>query len=102
MNKPKTARLFVRHVGASCGQLAEGISTTALSALSAYSWPGNVRELRNILERALVLADGGIVDLEHLPVELQEVPLQEDGDRRPRPWLSWPAPTTTSSSPDDR
>lgn len=63
---------LLRHVGRSCGLVSRGIAPAALSALRAYHWPGNVRELRNILERALVLAGGGMVDLEHLPAELQE------------------------------
>jgi DNA-binding NtrC family response regulator len=56
---------------------AEGISDEALRALVAYNWPGNVRELRNILERALVLSSGGLIHLEHLPLELQEIGLTD-------------------------
>lgn len=44
-----------------------GLSTDALDALAGYSWPGNVRELENVLERALIYADGDLiraVDLE--------------------------------------
>ena len=40
--------------------------------LLRYAWPGNVRELRNVLERAIILAPGNILDPEHLPVELGE------------------------------
>ncbi|MFW5739473.1 MAG: sigma-54-dependent transcriptional regulator [Myxococcota bacterium] len=68
---PSTALHLLCHVGSACGVKAQGISDQAMHALSAYDWPGNVRELRNILERALVLAGGGIIDVEHLPVELQ-------------------------------
>lgn len=32
-----------------------------------YAWPGNVRELENAMERAMVLADGSVIKLEHLP-----------------------------------
>jgi DNA-binding NtrC family response regulator len=35
--------------------------------LAAYRFPGNVRELRNIIERAVVLAEGGTIELKHLP-----------------------------------
>ena len=31
-----------------------------------YHWPGNVRELRNVLERAAILCDGGLITAEHL------------------------------------
>jgi DNA-binding NtrC family response regulator len=45
------------------------------AALAAHGWPGNVRELRNAIEHALVLADGATIDVEHLPVAVQEVAL---------------------------
>jgi DNA-binding NtrC family response regulator len=44
-----------------------------LNALAAHSWPGNVRELQNVVERSLVLADGG----EHLGVK--DLPLEFQG-----------------------
>ena len=40
-----------------------------IARLQARVWPGNVRELRNIIERAVVLATGGAVELEHLHLE---------------------------------
>jgi PAS domain S-box-containing protein len=42
------------------------VDREALSGMQRYSWPGNVRELRNVLERALILSNGGRVKLEHL------------------------------------
>jgi two-component system response regulator AtoC len=42
--------------------------------LLRYAWPGNVRELRNVLERAIILAPGNVLDPEHLPMELGEQP----------------------------
>ncbi len=39
---------------------------TALSALSAYDWPGNVRELRNVLQTAVAMVDGPVLDVRHL------------------------------------
>ena len=33
----------------------------AIKSLRGYSWPGNVRELENVLQRALVLAENGII-----------------------------------------
>ncbi len=39
----------------------------ALQALRSYAWPGNIRELRNVVERAVILCNGPIVDVSHLP-----------------------------------
>lgn len=75
---PATALHLLCHVGSACGLLARGITDEGMRALMAYDWPGNVRELRNILERALVLAGGGHVDIEHLPVELQRRDVPKD------------------------
>jgi DNA-binding NtrC family response regulator len=46
------------------------IGPTALECLMAWSWPGNVRELANVLERAIILADGAAIGPEHLPSAL--------------------------------
>ena len=47
-------------------------SNGALAALAGYRWPGNVRELQNAVERAVVLARGGEVEVRHLPEEVRE------------------------------
>jgi DNA-binding NtrC family response regulator len=39
----------------------EGLSREAMSVLMAHEWPGNVRELRNVLERAVVVAPGALI-----------------------------------------
>jgi DNA-binding NtrC family response regulator len=51
------------------GRRAPRFSAGALSALAAYSWPGNVRELRNVIERAVILAEGDEIGVEHLPLD---------------------------------
>lgn len=42
-------------------------SHEAMKALQQYQWPGNVRELRNFIERALIVAEGPVIHLHHLP-----------------------------------
>jgi DNA-binding NtrC family response regulator len=42
------------------------ISACAMETLESYSWPGNIRELRNVLERALVVADSDMLRAEHI------------------------------------
>jgi two-component system, NtrC family, response regulator AtoC len=41
----------------------KAIDQEALAALAAHPWPGNVRELENVIERAMVMAEGEILDL---------------------------------------
>lgn len=45
-----------------------------LSYLEAYHWPGNIRELKNVIERAAILAEDQIVNLEDLPEEVANYP----------------------------
>ncbi|HTS28864.1 MAG TPA: sigma-54 dependent transcriptional regulator [Bryobacteraceae bacterium] len=47
------------------------ISPAVIEALDRHQWPGNVRELRNVLERAVILAGEGTIELQHLPAFLQ-------------------------------
>jgi len=47
-------------------------SPDTLSVLGDYSWPGNVRELQNVIERALILADGDEVTVGDLPSSLRQ------------------------------
>ena len=46
------------------------LAAGSLQVLTAYSWPGNVRELQNILERAAVLTDSGIIEPPQLAVQI--------------------------------
>ena len=42
-----------------------------MTALERYSWPGNIRELRNVIERAMIYADGPVLRIAPLPAEDQ-------------------------------
>lgn len=52
------------------GRVPPSIAPRAWSALTAYDWPGNVREFANAIERAMVLARGSEIDVEHLPPDV--------------------------------
>ena len=58
---------FLKELGQTVGRPPAGVSIEAREQLMRYRWPGNVRELRNAIERAVILADGGIIRPEHLP-----------------------------------
>ncbi len=62
---PALVWAFVNEFSTAFGKHVESISKESLQALQAYSWPGNVRELRNVIERALVIANGP-----HLVIDL--------------------------------
>jgi DNA-binding NtrC family response regulator len=49
------------------GKQVKEISPQALEVMINYSWPGNVRELQNVVERAILISDGAVIDPEHLP-----------------------------------
>jgi len=65
---PELADAFLEEIGGTVGRPPAGIARDARDQLIAYGWPGNVRELRNAIERAVILADGGYIRSEHLPV----------------------------------
>jgi two-component system nitrogen regulation response regulator GlnG len=44
------------------------IAPEAMDRLVGYEWPGNVRELENVIQRAMVMASGGVILPEHLPI----------------------------------
>jgi two-component system response regulator PilR (NtrC family) len=50
----------------------EEVSPEAMRLLLGYGWPGNVRELENVVERAVVLSQGGIVDVDLLPTAVRQ------------------------------
>jgi DNA-binding NtrC family response regulator len=60
------AEKFLKEASTKAGASVKSIDAKALEALEAYSWPGNVRELRNVIERAVVLAEGKAIQLTDL------------------------------------
>jgi two-component system response regulator FlrC len=51
--------------GARLGQTAR-LAASGEAKLAAYSWPGNVREMENVIQRALIVAPGDVIEGEHL------------------------------------
>ena len=62
---------FVEKLSTDHGKQVKRISTPAIDALVGYHWPGNVRELQNVIERAVLVCDGQVIHLHHLPPTLQ-------------------------------
>ncbi len=61
---------FLKKFNEKTGKKVERISMDTLQTLEEYRWPGNVRELENVLERAVVLAEGDTVTARELPPKL--------------------------------
>jgi two-component system response regulator AtoC len=64
---PLIARQFLRQFGKNS---PPSLSTDAIELLMRYPWPGNVRELRNVIERAVLLAQGPVIRASDLPLTL--------------------------------
>ncbi len=62
---------FIAKLGPRTNPGVRGIADDALGRLMAYAWPGNVRELENVIEQALVFADGPVIGVASLPPFLQ-------------------------------
>jgi len=54
---PSLAWTFIDEFAGAFGKTIESLSKASLEALQRYSWPGNVRELRNVIERAVIIAN---------------------------------------------
>ncbi len=63
---PEFTDAFLKDIGRSLVCPPAGLTEGAKAALLAHDWPGNVRELRNVLERAAILCEGGLITTEHL------------------------------------
>ena len=66
---PALAIHFLKRYAEENGKNVSTIGDAALALLANHPWPGNVRELENVIERAVVLAEGDTLEPQHLPPE---------------------------------
>ena len=64
---PLLAEHFASELGDAMGKTVRGFTHDAMKALTAYHWPGNNRELKNVVERAMNVAEGKWIELRDLP-----------------------------------
>jgi DNA-binding NtrC family response regulator len=67
---PLLAEHFVRKCRRDFHKEVAGIAPAALAVLQEHAWPGNVRELQNTIERAVALAEGPLIEVRDLPLDL--------------------------------
>lgn len=70
---------FVQRFSRRMGKQIHSIPDETLAALKAYSWPGNVRELQNLIERAVIRADNGVLPNPLPKLENKPFPLSQTG-----------------------
>ena len=70
---PLLAEAFLEDIGRSMGGPPARMTPGAGRILLAYTWPGNVRELHNVLERAAILCEGGLITAQHLSLNADPV-----------------------------
>jgi len=78
---PLLAETILERFRRSRNHRISGFSEETMTAILDYDWPGNVRELENVIERAIILKDDGLIDLEDLPENVYEGFLADDGMR---------------------
>jgi len=61
---PLLVKFLIGKLGPKIGKKIEGVSANSLQRLQNYRWPGNIRELENLIERAIILADAPILEIE--------------------------------------
>ena len=65
------ARHFLHRAG-HAGKEPKDLAPSTLEVLGKYEWPGNIRELQNVIESAVIMAEGPTVEPGDLPLSIQE------------------------------
>ncbi len=83
---PELVDHFVSKLAGRTRSSVKGVSAEAMAAMQVYDWPGNVRELENVMEHAMVFAEGSLVRLDNLPPVVSGIQAGEslkipDGDK---------------------
>jgi len=66
---PVLCETLIAHLNRKNSCNVSHVSPEVMEAFKKYSWPGNVRELRNVLERAVIVAGEGAIQMAHLPYD---------------------------------
>ena len=80
----KLIQHFVKQYSAKHARKVEHVSQPALAILKTYEYPGNARELANVVERAVIVANGRGIDVQDLPTGLSAAVTAQQQRERPR------------------
>ncbi|MBI1853147.1 MAG: sigma 54-interacting transcriptional regulator [Planctomycetes bacterium] len=64
---PLLVHFFLKKFSIRIGKRVDGIADSVMERFMAYRWPGNIRELENMIERAVILASGDVLDMDSIP-----------------------------------
>jgi transcriptional regulator with GAF, ATPase, and Fis domain len=95
---------FIQQSCQRCRKNVVQIEDDVLALLKAFPWPGNIRQLENVIERAVVIAEGEILTLQDMPTELFQGDGEMNGTSRPSetPLETDPVPASSFRSDRDR
>jgi formate hydrogenlyase transcriptional activator len=88
---PMLVEYFASRYAARLGKKLEAIDRRTMERLIAYPWPGNVRELQNVIERAAILADDGVLRVEESDLHVAAPRADGDAGDADRPAAALPA-----------
>ena len=89
---PLLVRHFVQQFARRMHKTIETIASDTMQGLMRYAWPGNIRELQNVIERAVILSPGPV-----LQVPLADSAPARARQRVPRPTTPWQRPSARTS-----
>jgi formate hydrogenlyase transcriptional activator len=82
--RPEDIPLLVRHFAEQCARRMnkkiETISSETLKQMRQYHWPGNIRELQNVIERAVILSAGPVLNVPLSEIQSRPLPAASDGN----------------------
>jgi len=79
---PLLCQHFIKRFSDAQGKDVMQLSDESMDILMNYGFPGNVRELENIIERAVTLTNGSVIEIRHLPADLQQLKFHITAQRR--------------------
>jgi formate hydrogenlyase transcriptional activator len=76
---PLLVRHFVQHFARQMNRTIETIPVETMAALTRYPWPGNIRELQNLIERAVILSHGPVLQIPVRDLDNCAAPRRDNG-----------------------
>jgi transcriptional regulator with GAF, ATPase, and Fis domain len=99
---PELAAYFLNLYASRLGKAITGLDDEALAALKSYHWPGNIRQLENAIERAVIIAEGPVIGLAELPMEVKGAIALEEPDEADEQLLDLSLPELSAAIQAER